>query len=100
VLVFSTKQRLAKRWARRSSDIVETVVQLVQGAHEAIECLTKGHLDGLGYCMSAYWERKKVMAGPESYICEALFREKSILDLILSQVCIEGGTLCGTGGEH
>jgi fucokinase len=85
VLVFSGKQRLAKniltnvlrRWARRSSDIVETVQQLVQGAYES---------------------QKKVMAGPESGV-EPCF-VKSLLDLLHSKGCIVGGTLCFAGGEH
>jgi fucokinase len=106
VLVFSGKQRLAKniltnvlrRWARRSSDIVETVQQLVQGANESVECLRKGDLDSLGSCMSMYWEQKKVMAGPESGV-EPCF-VKSLLDLLRSKGCIVGGTLCGAGGEH
>lgn len=105
VLVFSGKQRLAKnilnnvlrRWARRSVDIVETVQQLVQGAHESIECLVEGDLDRLGSCMSSYWEQKKVMAGSESGAEPAFV--KSLLDLLRSQCCIVGGTLCGAGGE-
>ena len=105
VLVFTGKPRLAKnilrnvlrRWARRSGAIADTVHKLVQGAHEAVECLTKGDLDRLGSCISSYWDQKQIMAGAESGV-EPDF-VGSLLSLLLSSGCIVGGTLCGAGGK-
>ena len=105
-LVFTGVPRLAKdilqnvlrRWARRSSDIVGTVQQLVDGAYDSIDCLTKGDLDRLGSCMSSYWEQKKIMAGSESGV-EPDFVQK-VLEVLQSRGCIVGGTLCGAGGEN
>ena len=103
-LVFTGVPRLAKnilqnvlrRWARRSSDIVGTVEQLVNGAYESIDCLTKGDLDRLGSCMSSYWEQKKIMAGSDSGV-EPDFVLK-VLNVLHSHGFIVGGTLTGAGG--
>eukprot|EP00804_Cyclotella_cryptica_P003724 CCRYP_008896-RB/>CCRYP_008896-RB protein AED:0.00 eAED:0.00 QI:323/1/1/1/1/1/2/1766/1214 len=105
-LVFTGKPRLAKgilqnvlrRWARRNSDIVRTVHELVCGASEAVDSLMKGDLNRLGSCMSSYWEHKKIMAGLESGV-EPDF-VKSLLTLLYSRGDVVGGTLCGAGGEY
>ena len=104
-LVFTGKPRLAKdilqnvlrRWARRSNGIVNTVEQLVRGAHDSVECLMRGDIDRLGTCISSYWEQKKIMAGPESGV-EPDFVLR-LLTLLRSKSCIVGGTLCGAGGK-
>jgi fucokinase len=105
-LVFTGKPRLAKdilqnvlrRWARRKSDIVSTVQELVCGASEAVDSLMEGDFNRLGSCMSSYWEHKKIMAGLESGV-EPDF-VKSLLAFLHSRGDVVGGTLCGAGGEY
>lgn len=105
ILAFTGKPRLAKnilqnvlrRWARRTTEIIDAVHQLVTGAHGSIECLTKGEIDELGTYMSSYWDQKKIMAGLESGV-EPNFVNR-LLTLLYSQGVIVGGTLCGAGGE-
>jgi fucokinase len=104
--VFTGKPRLAKdilqnvlrRWARRKSDIVSTVQELVCGASEAVDSLMEGDFNRLGSCMSSYWEHKKIMAGLESGV-EPDF-VKSLLAFLHSRGDVVGGTLCGAGGEY
>jgi tetratricopeptide (TPR) repeat protein len=104
ILVDTGKPRLAKnilrnvlrRWARRSSDIVETVRELVNEASNAIDYATNGDVDNLGSCMSKYWDLKKAMAGESSGVEPENI--KQVLQLLTSSKKIVGGTLCGAGG--
>eukprot|EP00986_Skeletonema_menzelii_P014576 scaffold9781_cov80-Skeletonema_menzelii.AAC.3 len=104
ILVDTGKPRLAKnilrnvlrRWARRSSDIVATIRELVSEASNAIDYATKGDLDGLGACMSKYWALKKTMAGESSGVEPEIISR--VLQLLTSSKKIAGGTLCGAGG--
>ncbi len=104
ILVDTGKPRLAKnilrnvlrRWARRSSDIVATVGELVSEAFNPIEHASKGDLNSLGACMSKYWALKKTMAGESSGVEPENINR--VLLLLSSSKKITGGTLCGAGG--
>ncbi len=104
ILVDTGKPRLAKnilrnvlhRWARRSSDIVATVGELVGEAFNAIDYASKGDLESLGSCMSKYWVLKKTMAGESSGVEPANINR--VLQLLTSSKKVAGGTLCGAGG--
>lgn len=104
ILVDTGKPRLAKnilhnvlrRWARRSTDIVSTVCELVREASNAIDYATKGDLNSLGICMSKYWFLKKMMAGENSGVEPE--NVEMVLQLLTSSKKIAGGTLCGAGG--
>ena len=104
ILVDTGKPRLAKnilrnvlrRWAKRSSDIVETVHNLVSEASNAIQYATKGDLNSLGNCMSKYWDLKKTMAGESSGVEPENINK--LLQVLTSSKLIAGGTLCGAGG--
>ena len=104
VLAFSGKPRLAKnilqkvlqRWARRSKDIIDTVNGLKSGASDAIDSLTNGDFDGLGKCMTRYWQQKIVMAGEQSGVEPESVR--SLIDLLTTKGEVVGATLCGAGG--
>jgi galactokinase/mevalonate kinase-like predicted kinase len=104
ILVDTGQPRLAKnilrnvlrRWARRSSDIVATVRELVSEASNAIDYATNGDLNGLGMCMSKYWDLKKTMAGESSGVEPE--NVNRVLQLLTSSKKIAGGTLCGAGG--
>jgi len=106
ILVDTGQPRLAKnilrnvlrRWARRSSDIVATVRELVSEASNAIDYATNGDLNGLGMCMSKYWDLKKTMAGESSGVEPE--NVNRVLQLLTSSKKIAGGTLCGAGGGH
>ena len=104
ILVFTGQTRLAKnilqqclrRWASRSSEIVENVQHLVENAHRARECLLASSLPKLGRVLSLYWEQKKIMAGDESGVEPAVVSQ-ICRELIESGVAL-GGSLCGAGG--
>ena len=104
ILVDTGKPRLAKnilrnvlrRWARRSSDIVATVRELVSEASNAVDYATNGDLNGLGACMSKYWALKKTMAGESSGVEPEIINR--VLQLLTTSKKISGGTLCGAGG--
>ena len=111
ILVFSGQTRFAKnilqkvlhRWARRTSEIVNTVQALVRDAHRANRALVEEDFDTLADCLNNYWNLKKTMAGGGGgvddddcgveppvvrQVLEELFRHKEIV----------AGSLCGAGG--
>ena len=103
-LVYTGKTRLAKnillqcleRWSERTSDICQTVSDLVEGADAASRAVEAGDLDNLGHLIGHYWKLKKIMAGPTSGV------EPSIVVEILSSLYktgnLRGASLCGAGG--
>jgi fucokinase len=105
VLVFTGQTRLAKnllvnvlrRWSKRTSGICQTVTALVNGAKKCRECIRSNDLDGVGKCLSEYWELKKIMAGPDSGVEPP--EVSNLIRLLKDKFkVIRGAALCGAGG--
>lgn len=99
VLVFTGRPRLAKhllqnvirQWFSRMPEICGNVRGLVANAEAAAEAIRAGDLAGLGACLSAYWEQKKVMAPGCEPRAVAELRERLAPGLL-------GFSLAGAGG--
>ncbi len=104
VLMFTGQPRLAKnilinvlrQWASRKQSIMNTVQNLLNGAHDSIEAVQCGNIDGLGTLISSYWAQKKAMAGEQSGV-EPVVVQK-VINLLHFHDLIVGATLCGAGG--
>jgi fucokinase len=104
MLAFTGKTRLAKnllqnvlrRWAAQTTEIHETVENLVSGAERSRDALLTDDLEGLGLCLSSYWDQKKIMAGLDSGVEPPAARR--IIDELVSRRAISGASLCGAGG--
>ena len=104
ILLFMGQPRLAKnilrnvlkQWSTRQNLILNTVKDLVEGAHESVEALRNNDICRLGRLLSIYWTKKKTMAGMDSGVEPALVRD--VLQILKKNNVIVGGTLCGAGG--
>jgi galactokinase/mevalonate kinase-like predicted kinase len=104
VLAFTGKTRLAmnilqnvlRRWARRTPEVVQTVKDLVEGAHKARDALQRGDLNCLGECLNAYYSQKKHMAGEYSGVEPELVQR--VIEELQQEKAICGASLCGAGG--
>ncbi len=104
LLAFSGQPRLAKnilqkvlrQWARRSPEVVSTVQNLVDGAHQAVSAINRNDLDQLGVLINEYWSQKKMMAGDGSGV--EPIEVKEVFDKLSNENLINGATLAGAGG--
>ena len=104
ILVFSGQTRLAKnilqqvlhRWSRRTSEIVNTVEALVEGAHRVSQALVEEDVDTVAECLNNYWSLKKIMAGDDSGVEPEVVRH--VLAELFQRKEIVAGSLCGAGG--
>jgi len=104
VLIFTGKPRLAKNllqnvlrsWARRTSNIVATVDNLISDAEKLAQLLKEGNIDEVGEYVTNYWELKKTMVGPKGGAEPEDVH--SLLSFLFNKKYIVGATLCGAGG--
>jgi galactokinase/mevalonate kinase-like predicted kinase len=104
ILVFTGKTRLAKnilqnvlrQWARRASEIVDAVYQLVACSEAARSALLEGNLDLLGRTLSEYSRLKIRMAGKDSEVEPKVI--KNLVTELMARDMIKGHSLCGAGG--
>jgi fucokinase len=104
VLVFTGQTRLAKnilqnvlrRWARRTPEIVATVMDLVRDARNVAAAMSQGDLATVADCLNQYWGQKKIMAGDDSGVEPPVV--KVVLEEMLERKLIDAGSLCGAGG--
>ncbi|CAJ1922734.1 unnamed protein product [Cylindrotheca closterium] len=104
VLVFTGKTRLAKgilqkvlrRWARRESDVLDTVKGLVECSEHARSLLLEGRVDELGGILTTYAELKVKMAGEDAGVEPDVV--KKLVQHLTEKAAITGHALCGAGG--
>jgi galactokinase/mevalonate kinase-like predicted kinase len=89
-------QNVLRRWARRTPEIVRTVVELVRYSEDARNALREGDLEFLGSTLNDCWKRKVVMAGHESGVEPVSI--KFLISELQQRKAIVGGSLCGAGG--
>ena len=89
-------QKVLRQWSLRSPHIIQTVKELVSGAHQSIQSIEREDYTELGRLLSSYWSKKKIMAGEDSGV-----EPKEVCELIkkLSEAhVIDGASLAGAGG--
>ncbi|KAL3936159.1 MAG: hypothetical protein SGBAC_008458, partial [Bacillariaceae sp.] len=104
VLIFTGKTRLAKgilqkvlrRWARRESDVLDTVEGLVECSEQARSVLLEGRVDDLGGILSTYAALKVRIAGEDAGVEPQVV--KDLIQDLTKMGAITGHALCGAGG--
>jgi galactokinase/mevalonate kinase-like predicted kinase len=104
ILVFTGKTRLAKnllkqvlyRWSKQTSEILETINGLVDGAKKCRDAMKSGDLNETANCLTQYWMLKKVMAGPSSGAEPEIVT--NVIEALNKRHLIRGSSLCGAGG--
>lgn len=104
LFAFTGKTRLAKnilqqvlrRWARRTSEIVETVESLKKCSTSVRDAILNGSWDSVGEHMHQGYKLKCAMAGEDSGAEPESVR--LFIDELISRGQITGAMLCGAGG--
>ena len=115
VLVYTGQTRLAKnllqnvlrRWSKRTPEIVDTVSHLIQGAKDCQQAVQHGDMDGVGLCLSRYWQLKMTMArGVPAASSSASMEGPDVeppavrlaIETLQKSGLLRGASLCGAGG--